>query len=210
MELLKLVRQAQQGDQASFNEISRKFTGLVRKYARQAHVRAVCEEAEAEAWLAVAEAVSRYDEKSGVPVAGFIESKVKFAVWNLFKREKRRWQQEVYFGEGEDDEKTDYLKVLADSIDVAREVETKILGQEAYMALQDLPPKQRLAILRTVLEGLKLNEAAKEMGITAQAVYNLRKRGLARLRSLCHGMYRSEGGEKYGNCKDAADQQAYH
>jgi RNA polymerase sigma factor (sigma-70 family) len=203
VDLLELVKRAQKGDNAAFSEICRRFTGLVRKYARQAHVLTIAEEAEAEAWLGVAQAVLMYDEKSGVPVAGLIESRVKFAVWNLFKREKRRWQQEVYLGMGGDDEETDLLATLADDIDIAGEAEIRIMGQEAQMALQDLPPKQRLVILRTVLQGFSLTETGQEMGITAQAINNLQKRGLARLRILCSGMYRSEGGDTYGSSKNA-------
>lgn len=205
MELIELTLKSQQGDTDAFNEICQRFTGLVRKYANQAHVRAIRAEAEAEAWLAVAEAVLMYDEKSGVPVAGLIESKVKFAIWNMYKREKRRWQEEVFLGK---DDEIDFMETLADKTDVAGEVELKLLGQDALLALRELPPKQQLAILRTVLNGVSLTETAREMGVTAQAVYNLRNRGLARLRKICSGMYRSEGGDKYGSCKNARIKQA--
>ena len=194
MDLLQLVEAAQNGNDIAFCEVCQRFVGLVKKHANQAHVRGIREEAQAEAWLAVSQAVVSYDAASGVPVAGFIESRVKYAIWNLFKREKRRWQQEVFLGFGGEEHEYDLLAILPDDVDIERMVENKLVGQEIQIALAHLPLKQRLAVSRTVLQGASLTEVSREMGITAQAIYNLRQRGLGRLKILCSGMYISERG----------------
>lgn len=194
MDLSQLVEKAQNGDHAAFNEVLQRFTGLVQKHANQAHVRVIYEEAKAEAWLAATQAIRLYDARNGVPVAGFIESRVKYAVWNLFKREKRRWQKEAFLDDGGEEGEYALLSMLPDDVDVEREVEGKVLGEEIQTALAHLPAKQRLVVLRTVLEGFSLTEVACEMGVTAQAIYNLRQRGLERLKILCSRMYMSERG----------------
>jgi DNA-directed RNA polymerase specialized sigma subunit len=50
-------------------------------------------------------------------------------------------------------------------------------------ALQELPQRQLLALLHTVVYGRKLAYIAQVLGITAQAVYQLKKRALSRLKS---------------------------
>jgi RNA polymerase sigma factor (sigma-70 family) len=194
LELHSIVKKAQSGDQEAFQEVCSRFTGLVKKYAYQPHLRPVAEEAEAQGWLAVVQAVKTYDEKSGVHFAGYVESRVKYAAWNLFKKERRRWQEEELIEGGQEDEGGDPLLQLPDTMDVAVEVELRFLSEELKAAVDGLPDKQRQVIQRTVLGAERLTTVAAELGITAQAVYNLRQRGLARLKTICAGMYVSERG----------------
>ncbi|SFM14420.1 RNA polymerase sigma factor [Pelosinus propionicus] len=193
MELHQLVRNAQRGDKEAFQEICTCFTGLVKKYAHQAHLRTITEEAEAQAWLAVVQAVKSYDGNSGVHFAGYVKSKVKFAIWNLFKKERRIWQEEQLEG-GQEGEEVDFFDYLPDNADVPGEVEERLLSHELRSFIDTLPEKQRQVILRTVIGQEKLTNVAAAMGITTQAVYNLRQRGFARLKILCAGMYSSERG----------------
>jgi RNA polymerase sigma factor (sigma-70 family) len=191
MELHQLVKKAQMGDKEAFQEICTRFTGLVKKYAREAHLLPIAEEAEAQGWLAIVEAVASYDEASGVHVAGYVDSKVKFAIWNLFKKERRIWQiQQLEGGQ----EETDSFIQLPDKADVAQEVEGRWLSLQVKAAVETLPDKQRQVIIRTVMGQETLTNVAVTLGITPQAVYNLRQRGVARLKSLCSGMYSSERG----------------
>jgi len=189
MELLQLVNRAQAGDSQAVNEICRRFTGLVKKYAFQPHIRPIAEEAQSQGWIAVLEAIRQYDARSGVQFAGYIESRVKYGIWNLFKRERRRWQQEAQLDGGSDEDGLAMLDQLADGTDVAGEVEIRWLSRELMTAVKVLPERQRLVILRTVVGEERLTTMAVELGITAQGVYNLRQRGLARLKILCAGMY---------------------
>lgn len=195
MELLELVNKAQMGDKTAFAAVCRRFEGLVKKHALRPHLRPVAEDAQAEAWLAVTLAVQSYDKTVGVQFAGYVESRVKYALWNMFKRERRRWQNELSFEGADNGEDGGGIIVsLTDGSDTAAQVELNLLSREIQEAIKQLPERQRLAITLTVIGDLGLAGAACHLGITAQAVHNLRKRGLARLRKLCTGMYESERG----------------
>ncbi|MDD4599629.1 MAG: sigma-70 family RNA polymerase sigma factor [Negativicutes bacterium] len=196
MDLIEIVRKAQTGNQEAFGEVCRRFEGLVKRQAFQPHLRVLGEDVLGEAWLAVAEAVKGYDEKSGVYFAGYVESKVKFALWNFFKRERRRWEYELLVSEGEDEDHPGgfRLDMLAGAANVEQEVETAELGQQLRAAVGALPERQRLALVMTMFGENKLAEAAGDLGVTAQAVYNLRQRALTRLKKQFAGMYVSERG----------------
>ncbi|MCM0758053.1 sigma-70 family RNA polymerase sigma factor [Sporomusa sphaeroides DSM 2875] len=187
MKIEQLVMQAQAGNEGgeAFVEVCRRFTGLVKKYANQPHVAGIKEEAAAEGWLAVAAAVRTYDPAAGVRFAGYVESRVRYAVWNLFKRERRRWQQELFLTgstEEEGKERPGLLDTLAATDNVEAEVEANFAVTAVREALALLPAKQQTAVVRTLLGEARLADIAAELGITPQAVYSLRQRGLARLR----------------------------
>lgn len=189
MELIELVKKAQAGDDQAIYDVCLRFTGLVKKYAFQSHVRPIADEAQSQGWLAVLEGIRQYDDRCGVHFAGYIESRVKYGIWNLFKRERCRWQKEAQLDGGGAEDGLAMLDQLAAGADVAGEVEFQWLSQELMTAVATLPKKQRLVIVRTVLGEEKLTTLAVELGITPQAVYNLRQRGLIRLKTLCVGMY---------------------
>lgn len=191
MELNILVKRAQIGDEEAFQEVCSRFAGLVKKYSYQSHIRLIADEAEAQGWLAVVQAVQSYDESCGVQFPGYVDSRVKYATWNLFKKERRRWQEE---GQLAGDEGMAVPTWLPDKADVAGEVEERWLSEELMAAVALLPDKQRQVILGTVLGKERLTDMAAELGITAQAIFNLRQRGLARLKTLCTGMYLDERG----------------
>ncbi len=188
MSLEQLVLEIQTGNtgEAAFAEICQRFTGLVKKYANQPHVAVIKEEALAEGWLAVAAAVRTYDPAAGVRFAGYVESKVKYAVWNLFKRERRHWQQELLLDNGctndTESEPLHLIEMLVADEQVESEVETQFINQIINDALLKLPEKQRLTIVKTLLGEAQLADIAAELNVTPQAVYGLRQRGLVRLR----------------------------
>jgi len=178
-ELHQLVTQAQQGQTAAFAEICRRFEGLVVKHAFQAHLKSIGEDAKAEGQLAVVEAVRTYNPSSGVPFAGYVESRVRYRMWNLFKRERRRWQQEVTLDESRPEEDA--------GIDIAADVETAMLADSIREAIATLPDKQRLVVAATLLGEARLADAAKVLKISTQAVHSLRNRAIARLKSQFAG-----------------------
>lgn len=175
-------------------EICRRFTGLVKKTAGQNHLRTIREDALAEGWLAVVKAVNSYDPARDVPFPGYVESRVRYAVWNLFKRERRRWEREPLLNESAAENRSDnLLTALAAPDDVQQAVEKRWQQQMLQQALVKLPLRQRRAVERTLLEGERLNLLAAELGVTVQAVHNLRKKGLGGLKKELAGMYLSEG-----------------
>ena len=186
-----LVRQAQAGNEQAAGVICERFTGLVKKYAYQPHVRGMAEEALSQGWVEVMEGIRQYDEKAGIQFAGYIESRVKYGIWNLFKRERRRWENEIALDGGKDeDEGLSILGQLADGADVAREVEEKWLREELLAGIKALPQKQGWVMIETVFHDESLKNMAGKLGITPQGVYNLRKRGISSLKMAWAGMYR--------------------
>lgn len=184
MELAVLIQQAQGGDQAAFGEVCRRFAGLVKNTACQQHLSSVVEDAEAEGWFALAGAVMTYDPDKGVPVAAYLKKRVQFALWNLFKRERRRWQIESTLeGAADEEESAGLLAVLAAAEQVEEQVARKEIRKELQQAVLALPPRQRQAIVFTVINEQCLQQAAGKMGISLQAVHRLRQRGLAALRT---------------------------
>lgn len=187
MSIEQLVIKAQAGDVGgeAFAEVCRRFTGLVKKYANQPHVAGIKEEATAEGWLAVAVAVRTYNPAAGVRFAGYVESRVKYAVWNLFKREWRRWQQELFLAGSAGDadkEMPGLMDTLAAADNVEAEAEANFAVTAVREALALLPDKQQIAVAKTLLGEARLADIAAELGVTPQAVYSLRQRGLARLK----------------------------
>lgn len=154
------------------------FAPLVGKYTWNKS-----DDEKSEAWLAVVESFATYDPKLGVRLPGYIESRVKYAVWNSIKK-KQRYANNEYI--------ESCFESQADHVDIAEIVESKLLRQELLKALSALSIKQRQVIVKTIVLGYSLTEYAHELGITPQAVFNLRKSGLKRLKKNLSRMYINE------------------
>ncbi len=176
-ELHQLVSRAQQGDKEAFAEVCRRFEGLVVKNAFQAHLKSIGEDAKAEGQLALVEAIKFYRPDSGIPFPGYVENRLRYRMWNLFKRERRRWQREVMLDESRPEEDA--------GVDIAADVETAILAERIRQTVEMLPDKQRQVVIATLLRGARLSESAKSLHISIQAAHSLRKRAIARLRKQC-------------------------
>lgn len=178
MHIEDLVNKAQRGDQTAFEVLCGQFQGLMKKSAGRPHLRSIYEEALGAAYESFIEAVQTYDAQLGVPFAGFAKAKVHFALWNLFKRERRRWQNECALNAEGDEANT----FVCDEVRIEEKVERKILAQELFCLIDRLPAKQRQAILLTVVSGMGLTEAGRLLGVTPQAVFNLKKRAIQELK----------------------------
>lgn len=161
------------------------FAPLVRKYTWNKS-----EDVKAEAWLAVVEATKLYDSSKGIPFAGYVKSKVKYSVWNMVRKQKRQWQYEVAIeGDGENEENS-LIDTLPSSTNVSDEVEQRFLTEELQTAMNMLPERQRIAVMNTVVWKSSQTETAATLGVTPQAIFNLRNRGLARLKKeVCMNVY---------------------
>lgn len=182
MKVEDLVLKAQNGDAEAFAKLCTQFEGLMKKAAGQPHFKTIYEDALAVGYESFVEAVKLYRPLLGVPFAGFAKSKVKYALWNLFKRERRRWQMETALESSQGEDLT-LLDTLAADIDIEAQIETKLLGGALFDLLDTLPVKQRQAVLLTVVLNQKLAEAAALLGVTPQAVHSLKKRALKALKN---------------------------
>lgn len=188
MELQQLVQNAKQADADALEEICRRFDGLVKKYAFQQHMKTIGGEAFSEGRLAVVESVRLYKPELGVPFAGFVENRIKYALWNLFKKERRRWQQETSLDQDCGEDGFDLLEVLTEGGDLEEAAIQRDELRAVLSILRELPEKQQMMIRRTVLGESSLSQVAQEIAITPQAAHNLRKRGLSRLKKRLSGM----------------------
>jgi len=164
------------------------FAPLVRKYTWNK-----TEDIRAEAWLAVVEATKTYDSTKGVPFAGYVKSKVKYSVWNMVKRQQKQWIHEVAIENNSNSENNGLLETLSNGIDVSSEVEQLFLTRELKKAINKLPERQRIAVIKTVMYNFSQTETAVTLGVTPQAIYSLKNRGLARLKKIIERMYITEG-----------------
>lgn len=161
------------------------FAPLVRKYTWNKS-----EDVRAEAWLAVVEATKLYDSTKGIPFAGYVKSKVKYSVWNMVRKQQRQWQYEVAIENDVNNEENSLIDTLQSSVNVSDEVEQKFLTEELQAAINMLPERQRIAVIKTVFCNFSQTETAATLGVTPQAIFNLRNRGLARLKkAACMNIY---------------------
>jgi len=154
-------------------EICEQFKPLVKKYAWK--YSNTIQDSEAEAWLALLQAIHTFNRDLGVPLAGYLESRVKFGLLNLCKKEMKRKQME-YQGDNA-------LEYVAVPDNPQTELEYKEMIERMLAALQQLPQRQLLVLIHIFVYGRKLTYIAQVLGITAQAVYQLKKRALRRLKS---------------------------
>lgn len=164
------------------------FAPLVRKYTWNKS-----EDVRAEAWLAVVEATKLYDSTKGVPFAGFVKSRVKYSVWNMVRKQYRQWEHEVDIESNDNGEESSLIDILPGDTNVSDEVEQMFLIEELRTAINMLPERQRVAVIKTVVSNFSQTETAATLGVTPQAIYSLRNRGLARLKKTLERMYVSEG-----------------
>lgn len=182
MELNKLVEMAKQGDEAAFQEICKRFTGLVKKLAYQSHLRPIAEEAVSIGFLTIVEGVKEYNASRGIPFEGYIQSKLRFAMWNLFKRERGRWEKECTIEAQQEVEQSLFDRLVA-KVDIELEIEHKLLMEELMGWIEVLPKKQRQVVLLTLVLEKGLTETSKLLNVSPQAIFNLRHRGIEKLRN---------------------------
>jgi len=167
--LAELVTAAQRGDEQALEELCSRFEPLVKRQAAFAHVRPLGDEVQGEAWLALVQAVRLYDPDSGVPAEGFIASRVRFAVWNLFKRERRRWQSEERLTQAGDD--GEEVRDWPAETDTAETAVGEVLGVQLTKLLTELPSGQRQMVERVYLQGMTLQQAGRLSGVSHQAAH---------------------------------------
>ena len=173
-EIENLVQEAQRGNKEAFGELCRRFTGLVRSRAGQSFVRSIREDMEGVAWLAFAKAVREYRPGSG-HFEGYASQCVNYAVWNAFQKECKCWRRQAVSLDAENSPEA------AAPENVAEEVENKLLQEKLRQTLGRLSLRQRL-VVQGRLQGRTLQEMAKQLGITHQAVSRLLARAVETVR----------------------------
>ena len=172
-----LVVKAQQGDKMALETLCRQFSGLIKKSAWKQHVRTIHEDALAVAYISFIEAVKTYRQGSKVPFAGYAKSKVNFAIWNLFKQERKKWQKEVQM-ESECEDAIIQSSQFISKANIEQEVETMMLLKDVIRVIEKLPIKQQQVIYYTAFCEKSLTQTARYLQVTPQAVYGLKNRAI--------------------------------
>lgn len=177
--LLNEVRKAQDGDSSAMINICCRFEGLIKKYAYKSYLKTITEEALAEGYLALMEAVKTFDADKGINFAGYVDSKIKFAIWNLFKKYKQKWEKE----ESLDQEINDISKLELVSADdnIEEAVAQKIISEKLKDEILNLPKKQQEVLILNMVGEYSLTQIGQFWNISPQAVFNIKKRALQNL-----------------------------
>ncbi|XER15439.1 RNA polymerase sigma factor FliA [Sporomusa aerivorans] len=108
-------------------------------------------------------------------MAGYLESRVKFGLLNLWKQEMKRKQMEC---QGDN-----VLAYIAAPDDPQAELVYKEIIERMLTALHELPQRQLMVLIHIFVYGRKLAYIAQVLGITVQAVNQIKNRALRRLKS---------------------------
>lgn len=185
MELVKLV---QTGDEQAFARLCQGFEPVIKRYAYRAHLRSLGEDALAVGRLAVVEAIRNYDVMAGVPFGAYLEQHIQFALWNLFKKERKVWQRTLSYDVPEgDDDKTAWRDCLPDDFNLEERV-IKEEFQDVFSQQLEALPEHQQAVLRGILAGRTLTDIAQKLHISPQAAYQIKIRARNRLKKALPGM----------------------
>jgi RNA polymerase sigma factor (sigma-70 family) len=201
MEQAEQVQLAQQGDEQAFAELCLSFKQVIQRYANRSHLGTLREDAAAAGQLAVVAAIQSYDAATGVPVGAYVEQQIQYALWNLFKKERKVWQHTLSYDisrTNEDGSSSTWLDSIADTADL--EPATTIVEVQADFRkeLEAFPHRQQQVLLG-LLAGFTLTEIGSRLHISTQAVYKIKIRAQNRLkkRLVRNGEYYKEVRKKW-------------
>lgn len=180
--ILDEVKKAQNGDSIAMINICKSFEGLIKKYAYKSYLKTISEEALAEGYLALLEAIKTFDSTKGVNFSGYADSKIKFAIWNLYKKNKAIWKSE----ESIDKEINDVskLELISGDDNVEETIVSKIINEKLKCEILKLSHKQRDVLILNLSYEYSLTQIGQLWNISPQAVYNIKKRALQNLKGL--------------------------
>lgn len=170
------VAAAKSGSIQYYTEVCTAFVPLAKSMAARSFLRPVYDDAYSIAILTIAEAVQEYRPESGVPFSAYVYTKVKYAVWNLFKKERQIWQNNCC--PATDSEFDDWLTQLPADTSVENEVLMSARRLILQQAVRQLPRLQRLVIEGVFFKGQKSGEVARSLNMSPQAVYGVKRRAL--------------------------------
>ncbi len=171
------VRKMHKTDKKNFENLFQSYQGLLRKASSQHYLRSLKDEAYAQASLSFCEAVYKFDEKAGVPFAGYVKAKIHGDLYTLFKRHRRNWLREI----SADGSTAEILSPRLSAPSPENSTAEKIFIAQM---LQKLPLRQRQIIEYTILQKYTQKETAAMLRISQQAVAANQKQALAGLKKM--------------------------
>lgn len=129
--------------------------------------------------LGLMEALNAYDPEKGVPVLGFLNSRLRYLYLGM-KRPQAMMSLNESYGEDEDE----FLDHLESDTDILEEIVGAETINEVRKAVSSLPEVQQRVIVDLFYNGLSLSEAARINGIAYRTVVNTRAAALRNLRNI--------------------------
>ena len=157
-----------------------------REASRWRHTPLEQEDLVADGNLALVRAATRYDPSLGVPFSAFATCCVRGAITDTVRATARRdhlgdgsYAQVVGFSDvgGDGDGDSAY-----EPPDPGPSPHETVESLDRLRVVGTLPDRERIALVRTLVEGESAAEVAKELGVTSDRVYNLVNTGSRRLR----------------------------
>jgi RNA polymerase sporulation-specific sigma factor len=129
--------------------------------------------------LGLMEALKEYDPEKGVPVLGFLSSRLRYLYLGM-KRPQAVMSLNESYGEDEDE----FLDLLESDIDTLEDIVGAETISEVRKAVSSLPEVQQRVIVDLFYNGLSLSETAGVNGIAYRTVVNTRAAALKNLRNI--------------------------
>jgi RNA polymerase sigma factor (sigma-70 family) len=137
-------------------------------------------------YLGLAKAARRYDPSFGVPFTAFARHFVRGAIADTVRRSVRRH----HLGNGEFADVRRFSDLASagsderayDPPDPGPTPDEAVESHERLRMLATLPEGERVALIRTVVDGDSAAEVAKELGVSSHRVYRLVHDGARRVR----------------------------
>ncbi len=157
-----------------------------REARRWRHMKIDQEDLVADGYLGLAKAARKYDPSHGVPFTAFARHYVRGAIVDTIRTLVRRH----HLGDGV------YADVHAFSDLAAPDAETSgfdppdprptpdeaVVSRDRLRVLATIPERERIALIRTVVDGDTAADVAEELGVSPNRVYSLVHDGSARVR----------------------------
>ena len=161
---------------------------LPRREARRwRHTPLEQEELVADGNLALAKAARRYDPSHGVPFTAFATPYVRGAITDTVRMRARR----ATLGDGQYADVVGFTDLTTHSSDNRPSYEPPDPGPTPHDTVESLdrlrvigtlPERERIALIRTVVDGDTAADVAKDLGVSPDRVYTLVHNGSTRVR----------------------------
>lgn len=179
IDILALVRRAQEGDTEAFEKLYEHFFVPVYRYAAFRLPRSIAEDTVADIFVKVWEKLHRYKERRGIPFGAWLFRIARYTVIDVYR--SQRGFEEV----PEDLPDADPLN------HPSRTVEQGELLRIVRAALAELPRRYREVLVLTFIAELPHSEVARVLRMTEGGVRVLKLRALRRLETLLPPEYRN-------------------
>lgn len=183
------IEAAQQGDKSAITSLCKDYEPLIKKYASVRQVACEAKDMESELWIIFLKALKEYNMNGSVPFPGFIKSRIRYGQYNIFRKWRHHWQNEVpgltVTGSDNDNTSAENSLNLEDIINPSPAAESDYLNRYnrelLKKAFSKLQPLQRQLLHAYYFKNQSLADIGRRFNITRQAVHKHKNRALAAL-----------------------------